>query len=134
MSTAGLVARPPAPARPTRRGARRIGWRRHGPVLLAFLLAVAYLLWRPMSADLAAAEYRAALAGKGEMLWDLQWYAGHHLPGYSVTVPPLSFLLGPRLLGALSAVAATVLFERLVWARYGERAWAGATWFALGSA
>jgi hypothetical protein len=132
VSAAPAVRRRAAPA-PRRERSDRL--RRHGPVLLAALLACAYLVWQPVSADLAAAEYRAALFGDhGFAVWDLQWYAGHHLPGYSVTVPALSFLLGPRLLGALAAVAATALFERLARARYGERAWVGATWFALGSA
>ena len=65
----------------------------------------------PPSADLAAQEYRADL---GLVLWDNGWYGGHHMPGYSVLFPPLAALLGPRLVGALSAVAAAWLFERLV--------------------
>jgi hypothetical protein len=112
---------------------RSVLWRA-GPVLLAVVLAGVYLVWQPMSADLAAAEYRAWVFGRdGLAVWDLRWYSGHHLPGYSVTVPPLSWLIGPRLLGALAAVGATVLFERLAWTAYGARAWVGVTWFAAGS-
>jgi hypothetical protein len=108
--------------------------RRLAPALVAAVLAIAYLVVAPMSLDLAASEYRAQAVGRsGFSVWDLQWYGGHHMPGYSVTAPVLSLLLGPRLLGALSAVAATVLFERLAHSRYGDRAFAGALWFAAGS-
>lgn len=113
----------------------RIDLRRIAPSALAAALAALYLVWAPPSLDLAAAEYRAALFGShGFTVWDLQWYAGHHLPGYSVLVPALGWWLGPRLLGALAAVAAAVLFERLAHERYGERAWLGALWFAAGTA
>jgi hypothetical protein len=95
---------------------------------VAALLAVAYLLATPPSADLAAQEYRADL---GLVLWDNGWYGGHHMPGYSVLFPPLASLLGPRLVGALSAVAAAVLFERLV--RDSDGARLAALWFAVGS-
>ena len=74
---------------------------------LAAVLAAAYLVLAPPSADLAAQDYRATL---GLVLWDYGWYGGHHMPGYSVLFPPLAALLGPRLVGALSAVAAAWLF------------------------
>jgi len=109
--------------------------RRVLPLALATALAVLYLVWQPPSLDLAAAEYRAWLFGHaGFALWDAQWYGGHHLPGYSVLTPPLAWLLGPRLLGALAVVASAALFERIAHARYGADAWLGATWFALGAA
>ena len=98
---------------------------------LAALLAVAYLAIDPPSADLAGQEYRARL---GLVLWDNAWYGGHHMPGYSVLYPPLGAVLGPRLAGALAAVAATALFERLALSRCGERARAGTLWFAIGTA
>ncbi len=107
--------------------------RRLAPTLLAALLAGVYLVWQPPSLDLAAAEYRAWLFGHaGFGVWDLQWYGGHHLPGYSVLMPPLAWWLGPRLVGALAAVAAAFLFERLAHARWGERAWLGALWLGVG--
>ena len=65
----------------------------------------AYLVLAPPSADLAAQDYRADL---GLVLWDNGWYGGHHMPGYSVLFPPLAALLGPRLVGALSAVGGRV--------------------------
>ncbi|MBS1871114.1 MAG: hypothetical protein JSS99_15800 [Actinobacteria bacterium] len=109
--------------------------RRALPLALAAALAALYLVWQPPSLDLAAAEYRAWLFGHaGFAVWDAQWYGGHHVPGYSVLAPPLAWLLGPRLLGALAVVAAAALFERIARARYGPDAWLGATWFALGAA
>ena len=96
---------------------------------LAAVVAAAYLVLAPPSADLAAQEYRADL---GLVLWDNGWYGGHHMPGYSVLFPPLAGVLGPRLVGALSAVAAAWLFERLVRDLDGGRA--AALWFAVATA
>jgi hypothetical protein len=96
---------------------------------VAAVAAAAYLVVAPLSADLAAQEYRADL---GLVLWDNGWYGGHHMPGYSVLFPPLASLLGPRLVGALSAVAAAALFERLVRDTDGARP--AALWFAVGTA
>jgi hypothetical protein len=97
--------------------------------LIAGAIAVAYLIVAPVSADLAAQSYRAWLFGHaGPALWDNAWYGGHPLPGYSVLFPPLGALLGVRLAGALSVVAAAVLFAALVRSR------AAAAWFAAGIA
>ena len=84
------------------------------PWVLAASLAVAYLLLDPRTADLAAQEYRAGLWGRvGFTVWDNGWYAGHHVPAYSLLFPPLAALLGPQVVGALSAVAGTWAFGRL---------------------
>jgi hypothetical protein len=116
-----------------RRPARDL--RRLAPPALAALLAAVYLIWQPPSLDLAAAEYRSWLFGEeGLSVWNGNWYGGHHLPGYSVLFPPLGHWLGPRVVGALAVVAAAWLFERLAHARWGDRAWVGATWFAAGAA
>jgi hypothetical protein len=96
---------------------------------VAALLAMAYVLAAPSSADLAAQAFRAKL---GIVLWDNGWYGGHHMPGYSVLFPPLAALAGPKLVGALSAVAAAWLFERLVRDTDGARV--ASLWFASGSA
>ena len=98
---------------------------------LAAVLAGLYLLLEPPAADLAAQIYRVELFEReGYALWDNGWYAGHHLPAYSLVFPPLGALLGVRVAGALAAVAAAVLFERLV----GPRRRVAALWFAVGSA
>jgi hypothetical protein len=99
--------------------------------LLAAALGAAYLVVDPRSADLAAQEYRAGL---GLVVWDDGWYAGHHMPAYSVLFPLLAALLGPALTGVLAVVGATAAFERLAHDRFGDQARAGALWFAVGSA
>src|SRR3954471_16631499 len=105
------------------------------PLLVAAALALAYLIVQPVSADLAAQVYRTDLFKEfGFTLWNGQWFAGHHTPGYSVLFPPVASVLGPRLVGALSAVAAAVLFERLTYPRWGAQARLGAIWFGAASA
>jgi hypothetical protein len=94
-----------------------------------------WLLIAPRTPDLAAQAYRTDLfARDGMVLWDARWYAGHEMVGYSLLFPPLAALVGMRLLGALAALASTLLFARLA-----ERAWgAAARWpsvlFAVGAA
>lgn len=101
---------------------------------VAALLSIAYLAIDPPSADLAAQVYRSHLFDReGFVLWDNAWYGGHHMPGYSLLFPPLGAHLGPRVVGALSAVAAAVLFERIVSDRFVHGARAGALWFAAGT-
>lgn len=101
--------------------------------LIAGALAVLYLLVDPPSADLAAQVYRTGLFEReGFTLWNGAWYGGHHTPGYSVLFPPLAALLGPRVVGALSAVASAWLFDRIVTAHVGSRrARVGSMWFAV---
>ena len=104
-------------------------------MLLAGLFAIAYLILRPASADLAAQAFRADLfASHGYLLWNDYWYAGHYLPGYSILFPPLGAVLGPRLVGALAAVAAAGLFGALARYRHGDRARLATLWFGAGAA
>jgi hypothetical protein len=104
-------------------------------MLLAAALAIAYLIARPASADLAAQTFRADLFGShGFLIWNNDWYAGHYLPGYSVLFPPLGAALGPRLVGAFAAVAAAGLFAALARRRYGDGARLGVLWFGAGTA
>jgi hypothetical protein len=108
--------------------------RRAPPWLLTAVLGLAYVIAAPASADLAAASYRSDLfARAGFTLWDNGWYAGHHLPAYSVLAPALGALLGQRLLQALCATLAAALFAALVEGRFPPRAARiGAIWFAFG--
>jgi hypothetical protein len=86
----------------------------------------------PRTPDLAAQVYRVGLFRQiGFAVWDERWYAGHHLPGYSLLFGPLGALLGLRLLASLSVLASTLLFERLVRKAYGEAASWAAALFAL---
>jgi hypothetical protein len=117
---------------PVHFGTRRL---RSAPVAvlaLAVGLLAVWLLADPRTPDLAAQVYRVDLYRQlGFVVWDEHWYAGHHLPGYSVLFPPLGALLGIRLLGALSVLASSVLFERLARSSYGSGARWGAAWFAV---
>jgi hypothetical protein len=101
---------------------------------VAIPLALAYLLWRPPSGDLAAATFRANLFSRvGFTLWDNGWYGGHYLPGYSLLSPALGATLGEQLLLALSAIAAAGLFGLLVEHAFdADGARAAAAVFALG--
>jgi hypothetical protein len=104
-------------------------------LLVAAALAIAYLILQPVTADLAAQVYRTELFQRvGFTLWNGQWFAGHHALGYSVLFPPLAALLGPRVVGALAAVASALLFERLAAPRFGARARVGAIWFGAATA
>jgi hypothetical protein len=98
-------------------------------------LGVAYLILAPQSPDLAAASYRSSLFSKaGFTLWDNSWYGGHHLLAYSLLAPALGALIGPQLLAAISMVAATALFAKLIDGCFPARATRiAAAWFAVGA-
>ncbi len=101
----------------------------------AALLALAYLVVEPSSADLAAQTFRSDLfSAHGFLLWNDYWYGGHSLPGYSLLFPPLGAALGPRVVGALAAVAAAGLFTALVRHSYGARARLATLWFGAATA
>lgn len=120
---------PGAPAEADRRAA--IAWRL-APVAVAALASLAYLIAEPRTVDFAAGLYRTHLFGEeGLTLWNGNWYSGHHVLGYSVLFPPLAWLIGPRLLGVLCALAAAALFEALVRRHFGDRARWGALFFGL---
>ena len=106
------------------------------PALLsACVLVGAWLVLDPRSPDLAAQTYRATLFEHfGFTVWDNNWYAGHHLPGYSLVFPWVALLLGMRLVGALAVLVSTFAFERIALAVYGPRARWGAACFALAAA
>ncbi|MEX1141278.1 MAG: hypothetical protein WD993_10430 [Thermoleophilaceae bacterium] len=131
-------AAPSASAGAVRRPARlsRVDWWRIAPTLLAALLASVYLYFQPRTPDLAAHIFRSELFGReGFTIWNGQWYGGHHTPAYSVLSPPLGWLLGPPLMGALAAVGATAAFTELMRGGYGPlAARLGTLWFGAGSA
>lgn len=113
--------------------ARRTGLA--APVLVAALLAAAYVIVAPPSLDLAAAMLRARLfAAEGFAGWDNWWYGGHATLGYSVLFPPLAAWTSPQIVGALAAVASAGLFAAIVTGRYGARAELPAVWFAAATA
>lgn len=104
-------------------------------VLTVLCLAAAWLIVAPRSPDLAAQAYRSYLFSHfGMLVWDENWYGGHHIPGYSLLYPPLASVLGLRLTGALAALASTVLFARIACASFGPRVRLAAIWFAVAAA
>jgi hypothetical protein len=125
-----------------------LGW----GVVVGALGALVWLLVDPRTPDLAAQVYRVNLFRQvGFSVWDERWYAGHLLPGYSLTLPPLASLLGLRTVGALAVVCSAACFQQIARDLYGRaprsgraarsghaprsgRAarW-GAVWFALGA-
>jgi hypothetical protein len=103
-------------------------------VALSTALAAVLLVWDPHVRDLAAQSFRAELFERdGFVLWNGSWYEGHYTLTYSVLFPPLAALLGPQLVGALSAVASAYLFDRIVRAHWGNRARWATLWFAAGA-
>ncbi len=103
---------------------------------VAVPLALAYLILAPPAGDLAAATYRSDLFARvGFTAWDTGWYAAHGywLPSYSLLSPALGALLGVRMLLALSAITACVLFALIAERAFGTAAARLASaWFALG--
>lgn len=101
------------------------------PVLLA---ALAYVVLRPPSVDLAAQLFRTELfASHGFLAWNNYWYGGHYLLGYSVLFPPLGAAVGATVAGGLAAVAATVFFGVLVDRHYSSGARLATLWFGAGT-
>lgn len=102
---------------------------------VACLLVGVWLLLAPRSPDLAAQLYRTdVFARSGFTVWDDNWYAGHHMPGYSLLFPWLAMLLGMRLVGALAVLISTLAFEQVALACYGPRARFAAAFFAVAAA
>jgi hypothetical protein len=110
----------------------RVTLRRYGePGLVAAALGVAYLIIQPDSADHAAQVFRSGLFdSQGFSAWDNFWFGGHHLPGYGLMLPALGALIGPRLVGVLAAITASLLFSAIAYRRFGDRARLGVVWFA----
>jgi hypothetical protein len=99
---------------------------------LAAALAAVWLVVYPHTPDLAAQVYRVGLFGKlGFAVWDEHWYAGHHLPGYSLLFPAFGTLVGIKVAGAICVLASTLLFADLTGPSFGRGAWWGSGAFAV---
>lgn len=104
------------------------------PGLVAAAFGILYLVIAPSSADHAAQVFRSGLfEDEGLSAWNNLWFAGHHVPGYSVLFPFLGSLLGPRETGVIATVAAALLFSAIAYERWGDRARLGVIWFAAGA-
>jgi hypothetical protein len=102
-------------------------------VTLSAALATVLLAWNPQVGDLAAQVFRTELFQRaGLAIWNGSWYGGHYTLTYSVLFPPLASLLGPQVVGTLSVVVSSYLFDRLVRDRWGEAARWATLWFAAG--
>jgi hypothetical protein len=102
-------------------------------VALSTALAALMLVWDPRVGDLAAQVFRTELfEHAGLAIWNGSWYGGHYTLTYSFLFPPLASLLGPQLVGSISVVASSYLFDRLVRDRWGEPARWATLWFAAG--
>jgi hypothetical protein len=114
---------------------RDIDLRRVAPTLVAAVLATVYVIVSPPSLDLAAHLLRAKLFDtEGFGIWNNWWYAGHHVPGYSVLFPPIADLLTPQLAAGLAATVTAALFESLAYRHFGADAWLGSVWFGAATA
>lgn len=103
--------------------------------VVAAAAALLWLLLAPRTPDLAAQSYRVGLFQReGFAIWDNGWYAGHHLPAYSLLFPPLAAALGMRVTGAIAAVVTAFCFARLADRHFGPQARAGILWFAAATA
>ena len=99
---------------------------------VAAALVLAWLIADPRTPDLAAQVYRVGLFHQlGFAVWDGNWYAGHHLPGYSLLFPPLGDALGLRIAGVICVLVSTTAFSLLLADEYGRAAGWGAAAFAL---
>ncbi len=102
-------------------------------VALSAALAALMLIWDPQVGDLAAQVFHTELFDhSGLAIWNSSWYAGHYTLNYSVLFPPAAALLGPQVVGMLSVVASSYLFDRLVRDRWGADARWATLWFAAG--
>jgi hypothetical protein len=101
--------------------------------ILGLVVSVGSWLFAPKQSDLAAAVFRSDLfKDHGLLIYNAQWYDGHHLLGYSLLSPPLGAWLGPMLLGAVCTTISVILFERIVSLEFGGwAARAGAVTFAI---
>ena len=103
--------------------------------MIAGAFALAYVIVKPPSLDLAAHMFRAQLFGREPFgIWNNYWYSGHHIVGYSLLFPAASWALTPQLAAGLAATGTAALFEPLAYRRFGADAWLGASLFAAATA
>lgn len=127
----------PALPEPLRAGGVALRALRRVPLHMVVVacLALAWLIVSPNSPDLAAQDYRSYLfAHFGMLVWDDNWYGGHHIPGYSLLYPPLAWLIGIRLAGALAVLASAALFGQIAKSAFGPNTRLASIWFAVAAA
>ncbi|MFC0504354.1 hypothetical protein [Micromonospora costi] len=86
-----------------------------GTLVVALLLAAAFLLAPPMGTDLSAQVARAGFAERNGLApVDFSWYGGVGQFGYSLFTQFLGAALGVRVVGAVAAVASAVALAWLL--------------------
>ncbi len=107
------------------------GTLRERPWVLTLGLCLLVLAAGLQGSDTPAESYRVWLfQHSGLVLWDNQWYGGHHVLGYSVIFPPLAGLLGSAVVGTLSCVTTTMFLTRLIRREAGDDHTLGLLWLA----
>jgi hypothetical protein len=92
---------------------------------------LAWLALDPRTPDLAAQVYRLSEYRRfGLAVWDNNWYAGHHVPGYSLLLGPLGSLLGLQAMGAIAVIVSTLCFGVLMREHFAGRASMATAFFA----
>ncbi|HZE50922.1 MAG TPA: hypothetical protein VE074_15230 [Jatrophihabitantaceae bacterium] len=87
------------------------GW----AALVGTILAIGYLVWKPLAPDLAAQIARANLVkSAGNVSWWTGWFGGLSLPTYSLLTPSSMAIFGVRATGVAAAVVGGVIIARLV--------------------
>lgn len=124
-----------SPAAPTERAGLRPLSAVAIAAALAAALAVAWVIVAPRSPDLAAQAYRSYLFDHfGVLVWDNNWYGGHHMPGYSLLYQPLASLMGLRAPGALAVIASSAIFAAIGTSVFGPNTRIAAAAFAIAAA
>src|SRR6201996_7883874 len=102
-------------------------------VALSAVLALFMVIWSPPVGDLAAQVFRTELFERaGLAIWNGSWYGGHYTLTHGVPPPPLAAAIGPQVVGLVSVVSSSYLFDRLVRDRWGAEARWATLWFAAG--
>src|SRR5450755_278268 len=94
---------------------RTVWWLgRHAALVTAVLCSVVAVVGF-RGGDYPAQDYRAFMFGAhGFLIWDVNWYGGHALLGYSVLFPAVGWALGTVPATALACTMSTALFGRLI--------------------
>ena len=111
---------------------RTVWWLgRHAALVTAVLCSVVAVVGF-RGGDYPAQDYRAFMFGAhGFLIWDVNWYGGHALLGYSVLFPAVGWALGTVPATALACTMSTALFGRLIGRADNWPAVVARLWFAV---
>jgi hypothetical protein len=107
---------------------------RRDTTIAAGVLALAVTLWflRWRGVDYPAQIYRVDLVRRhGLALWNVNWYGGHHTPGYGIVFPWVASVTGLAIPAIVSTVASVVLLARLMRQAYMPHVATGSCVFAF---